>query len=70
MANDTLRTRILLRNDDLSNWLTSELVLAKGEVAIANLSGGTLAEVRVGDGTHTWTNSLKLNVDLNQVSGL
>ena len=70
MANTTIKTRILLRNDTLANWTKSDLVLAKGEVAIATLDGGKLAEVRVGTGTSTWANSLKLNVNADQISGL
>ena len=69
MANTTIKTRILLRNDTLANWTNSQLVLAKGEVAIATLDGGALAEVRVGNKT-TWANSLKLNVNADQISGL
>ena len=68
--NDTLKTRILLRNDTLANWESSSLVLGKGEVAIATLAGGELAEVRVGTGSSTWATSLKLNVNIDQVSGL
>lgn len=69
MANTTIKTRILLRNDTLANWTNSELVLAKGEVAIATV-GENLAEVRVGTGSSTWTTALKLNVDASQVSGI
>lgn len=68
MANTTIKTRILLRNDTLANWTKSDLVLAKGEVAIATV-GENLAEVRVGNKT-TWANSLKLNVNADQISGL
>ena len=63
--NDTLKTRILLRNDTLANWESSNLVLGKGEVAIATLAGGELAEVRVGTGSSTWATSLKLNVNVD-----
>ena len=69
MANTTIKTRILLRNDTLANWTNSDLVLAKGEVAIATV-GENLAEVRVGTGSSTWASSLKLNVDVSQVSGI
>ena len=69
MANTTIKTRILLRNDTLANWTNSDLVLAKGEVAIATV-GENLAEVRVGTGSSTWASSLKLNVDASQVSGI
>ncbi len=68
--NDTLKTRILLRNDTLANWESSNLVLGKGEVAIATLAGGELAEVRVGTGSSTWATALKLNVNADQISGL
>lgn len=68
--NDTLKTRILLRNDTLANWEGSNLVLGKGEVAIATLTGGELAEVRVGTGSSTWAKALKLNVNADQISGL
>ena len=68
--NNTLKTRILLRNDTLANWESSDLVLGKGEVAIATLTGGELAEVRVGTGSSTWATSLKLNVNADQISGL
>lgn len=69
MANTTIKTRILLRNDTLANWTNSDLVLAKGEVAIATV-GENLAEVRIGTGSSTWASSLKLNVDASQVSGI
>ena len=64
MANTTIKTRILLRNDTLANWTNSDLVLAKGEVAIATV-GENLAEVRVGTASSTWASSLKLNVDVS-----
>lgn len=69
MAN-TIKTRILLRNDSLANWEDSQLTLGKGEVAIAKVNN-TLAELRVGgaDGA-TWANALKLNITPDQVSGL
>ena len=70
MANTTIKTRILLRNDTLANWNKSTLVLAKGEVAIATGLDGNLAEVRVGTGSSTWATSLKLNVNADQISGL
>lgn len=65
-----INTRILLRNDTLANWEASGLVLGKGEVAIATLNGGELAEVRVGTGSSTWATALKLNVNADQISGL
>ena len=38
MAN-TINTRIVLRNDELSAWEDSSKILLKGEVAFAKLSG-------------------------------
>ena len=70
MANTTIKTRILLRNDTLAKWESSTLTLGKGEVAIATLADGKLAEVRVGTGSSTWADSLKLNVNADQISGL
>lgn len=67
--NDTLKTRILLRNDALTAWNNSELVLAKGELAIATGIDGSLAEVRVGNNSK-WANSLKLRIEATQISGL
>ena len=66
---NTIKTRILLRNDTLVNWAGSSLVLGKGELAIATDRAGNLAEIRVGNET-TWANSLKLGLDAAQVSGL
>jgi len=50
----TINTRIVLRNDELSNWDTSDKVLLKGEVALAQRDDG-LYEVRVGDGVKKWS---------------
>ena len=61
--NDTLKTRILLRNDTLAQWEDSSLVLGKGEIAIATGITGGLAEVRVGTGSSTWATSEKLKID-------
>ena len=49
----TISTRIILRNDDLSNWEKSEKVLLKGEAALAKRADG-LYEIRIGDGEHVW----------------
>lgn len=68
--NDTLKTRILLRNDTLANWASSTLVLGKGELAIATGLDGNLAEVRVGNGTTTWSGAAKLAVDASQIAGI
>ena len=51
----TLNTRIVIRNDSTTNWLTNEsVVLLKGEVGIEFLADGK-AKMKVGDGIKTWT---------------
>lgn len=50
----TLNTRIVLRNDSSTNWLTnSDQVLLKGEVGIEHLADGTV-KIKIGDGVKTW----------------
>ena len=50
----SLNTRIVLRNDSSTNWLTNKTkVLLKGEVGIEYLEDGT-PRIKVGDGTKTW----------------
>lgn len=49
-----LQTRIVLRNDSTSNWLTnSTQVLLKGEVGIEFFADGK-AKMKIGDGTKPW----------------
>ena len=51
----TLNTRIVIRNDSTTNWLTNEsAVLLKGEVGIEFLTDGKV-KIKVGDGVKTWT---------------
>ena len=51
----TLNTRIVIRNDSTTNWLTNEsAVLLKGEVGIEFLADGKV-KMKVGDGIKTWT---------------
>lgn len=51
----TLNTRIVIRNDSTTNWLTNEsAVLLKGEVGIEFLEDGKV-KMKVGDGVKTWT---------------
>jgi len=55
MANTSnIKTRIILRNDELSNWNTSDLVLNQGEIALARREDGSY-EMRIGNGGKTWT---------------
>lgn len=41
MAEHTIETRILLRYDTLSNWMSSQIILKQGEVAVAKIPYGT-----------------------------
>ena len=54
MANKTINTRIVLRNDHLSAWNISDKKLLKGEVALALREDGKY-EVRIGTGDKTWS---------------
>ena len=50
----TFNTRIVIRNDSTTNWLTNEsAVLLKGEVGIEFLVDGKV-KMKVGDGIKTW----------------
>lgn len=54
MANNTLKTRILICNDTSANWGSSEKVLLKGELAIEFATDGA-PKFKVGDGTNTFS---------------
>lgn len=55
MANTTLRTRIVLRNDSTANWLANDSqVLLKGEVGIEFLESGS-PKIKIGDGIKAWS---------------
>lgn len=60
MAESTLRTRILLRNDTTENWETLNPTLMEGEVGIE--FAGDSCKIKVGDGQTAWS-SLKYTVD-------
>lgn len=64
MATKTLNTRIQSRIDTYENWMKSELILLKGEIAICTIPTGTSDSgsanlpstmLRVGDGVHTFS---------------
>lgn len=63
MAENIIKSRIMLKYDTLANWTTSNLVLKKGEVAIAEVASGTSDSgltppaigIKVGDGTKTFS---------------
>lgn len=54
MANNTLLTRIILKNDTSLNWLQNKNhVLERGEVGI-EFTDNDKVKVKIGDGTATW----------------
>ena len=66
-----VNTRLVLRNDELSNWNVSTRELLKGEAAIAWLSG-CVYEIRIGVGGKTWNQLGESNVKVSakNVQGL
>ena len=56
MAENTLKTRIILRNDSTANWLANkDQVLKRGEVGIEFDEKGK-TKIKIGNGTATWEN--------------
>lgn len=51
MANNTIDTRIILKNDSTANWTSKDPVLLKGEVGF-DLDLGIF---KVGDGIKKWS---------------
>ena len=50
-----LKTKIVIRNDSTTNWITNEsTVLLKGEVGIEFMTDGKV-KMKVGDGVKTWS---------------
>ena len=62
MAQQTINTVIVLRNDKSTAWETSTHVLLEGEVGISYLDNGNVI-AKLGDGEHTWA-------DLPQIEGV
>lgn len=54
MANNVLKTRIVLCNDTSVAWASSEKVLLKGEMAI-ELSDSSTPKIKIGDGTNKFS---------------
>lgn len=57
-----INTIIVLRNDQSTNWESSDHVMLKGEVGISYLENGNVI-AKLGDGEHTWK-------DLPQIEGV
>ena len=62
MAEKTLNTIIVLRNDKSTDWATSEVILKEGEIGVSYLDNGNVM-VKAGDGVNKWP-------DLKQVEGV
>lgn len=62
MAQQTINTVIVLRNDKSTAWEQSSHVLLEGEVGISYLENGNVI-AKLGDGEHTWA-------DLPQIEGV
>ena len=62
MANKTIETIIILRNDASSSWASSSIIMRKGELGVSYLDNGNVI-VKAGDGEHTW-------LDLPQVESV
>ena len=63
MAEYTLNTTLVTRNDTLENQRTANLILHKGEWGIAIDSNTGKSIIKVGDGVHHWKD---LSVELGQ----
>ena len=50
MANTTIKTRFILRNDTAANWAASTVILSVGEIAVEN----DTSKFKFGDGTNTY----------------
>ena len=66
MANVTLNTRLLQRNDTKANWESVNPVLLKGEIGI-ELNETGLPKFKVGDGKTAW-NDLPYSVNMEDVN--
>lgn len=62
MAEKTLQTIIVLRNDKSTDWANSDVILKEGEVGVSYLGNGNVV-VKAGDGVNKWP-------DLKQVEGV
>lgn len=62
MAEKTLNTIIVLRNDKSTDWATSEVILKEGELGVSYLDNGNVI-VKAGNGVDKWP-------DLKQLEGV
>ena len=68
---NTIKTRLQLKHDTLENWEKSELSLALGEVAFAQLQDGSF-QMRVGVGDKKWSelSASPIKWSADQIEGL
>lgn len=68
---NTIKTRLQLKHDTLANWEKSELQLAPGEVAFAQLEDGSF-QMRVGVGDKKWSelSASPIKWSADQINGL
>lgn len=74
---NTVNTRISIRNDELSNWVSSDVELLKGELALARrpedaTEGAGTYELRIGVGGKKWQelDPGNFTISASQVLGL
>lgn len=67
MADNTIKTKILLACDTLANWTGSTRVLSKGEIALA-ITTDNKVQVRVGHGVSGCTFTNALPIDISQLA--
>lgn len=66
MAENTLRTRIQLRNDAAATWVEKNPVLLKGEMGIEVDTG----KIKIGDGAKSWKDLKYSGVDENAIKAI
>ena len=67
MADNTIKTKILLACDTLANWTGSTRVLSKGEIALA-ITTDNKVQIRVGHGVSGCTFANALPIDISQLA--
>ena len=69
MAINKVNTRVVLKNDELSNWLSADsIALKKGELAFAKMQNGKY-EMRIGQGGK-YDAAAQLQLSASQIVGL
>lgn len=66
MAENTLKTRIQLRNDEAATWVERNPVLLAGEMGIEVDTG----KIKIGDGTKAWNKLNYSGVDENAIKSI